>query len=82
MNAGSEMFVKTVSWSRQSKHWRMHAGRNIREKSKSAGEHITQTTKRCCAARQLLPKKLVEQSTDVREVPASCAAVDEVEPVC
>lgn len=58
VNAGSEMF-NTVSW-------RMRTGRNIREKSKSAGEHITQRTEQCCAARQLLPKKLVEQSTSER----------------
>lgn len=66
VNAGSEMFVKTVSYSRQSKYGRMHTGRNIREMSKSAGEHITQRTERCCAARQLLPKKVVEQSTGER----------------
>lgn len=72
VNAGSEMFGKTVGWSRQFKHRRMNAGRNIREKSKSTGEHITQRTECYCAARHLLPKKLVEQSTSERGAGFSC----------
>lgn len=72
VNAVSETFVKTGGWSEQSKHRRMNAGRNIREKSKSAGVHITQRTVRCCAARQLLPKKPLEQSASERGTGFSC----------
>lgn len=72
VNAVSEMFVKTGGWSKQSKHRRMNAGRNIREKSKSAAEHITQRTVGCCAARQLLPKKPLEQSASERGAWFSC----------
>lgn len=72
VNAVSETFVKTGGWSEQSKHRRMNAGRNIREKSKSAGVHITQRTVRCRAARQLLPKKPLEQSASERGTGFSC----------